>query len=344
MESRISPTTLVFSGGGTRCLVLAEMLFLVEKHSFLRSVRDVWGTSAGALIAGLYAITHSAERVKTLLWELDFTQFRNVDVNLLLNINNSWSIDDGSHLLRKIEELFELCVPHGSSFRLRDFPGLHIVVADLSVRETIVLDSKTFPDLKITEAVRASMTLPIFLKPFVGPNGHIWVDGGVRANFPWFLLPEEDRKTALGFCFHKDSYEAPRNFSEYILSLIHFDEAKKSKVPFNTRNIIYSPTPPFPAWFLRLREEDYRLISELAHMAYTSWHERVSTHEDVEAHPLETSGSPPPSVLPCTPPLVSPAHHTIESSGIPQVCPKPSQDSSPRLLLRTPPISRRWSF
>ena len=61
----------------------------------------------GALLASLYALTRSAVRVRTLLWELDFSTFRNVDVGVLLNFYNTWGMDDGSAMIRALETLLD---------------------------------------------------------------------------------------------------------------------------------------------------------------------------------------------------------------------------------------------
>lgn len=337
--------TLVFTGGGTRCLVLAELLFLLERGGHLVEAHDYYGTSAGALLAAIYALCRDASRTKTILWELDFSSFRNVDVSNLLNFMNTWAMDDGVALQTSIDRLLELAVVGGSTLLLRDVPSLHICVADLTLRTTLVLSAANYPLMRVGEAVRVSMSLPIFIKPFHAPNGHIWVDGGVRANFPWFLVPEAARDTALGLCFARKEFESPRNLSEYILSMIHFDESKKIQVPYESKNIICSAAPPFPAWFLRLRAADYDLVVSLAASAYADWLTRLTTVRPVYlTRPPESCGTPPPSAPQNTPVPSSPRHHTVESSDIPQVSLGPSRDSSPHLSPRKSQISRRWSF
>lgn len=337
-----SPETLVFCGGGTRCLVFCELLVLLENGGHLGAVRNVYGTSAGSLLSALFAILRSASRLKTLLWNLDFSSLRNVDVGILFGILQTWGMDNGAALLSGIERLLDAAVLGGRDLRLRDYPGLHIVVADITFRETLVLNATNFPDLRIAEAVRASMTFPIFFTPYRAPNGHLWVDGGVRANFPWSLLPPAAVPRALGFAFLKPSTEVPRNLSEYMLSMIHFDESKKRNEILNTPNILVVPTPPFPAWFLRLQTSDYALLLALAHAAYADWDARRLRGDS--RCPPGTSGTPLPSAPPCTPLSSSPVHHTVELSGIPPACPEPSRGSSPHSPPRIQRISRRWSF
>lgn len=361
MEVRFEPTGLILSGGGTRCLAYGELLVLLENAGHLTKVTKMWGTSAGALVGMLYILCRSAARVKSLLWELDFSTLRNVEVSNLLNIVNTWAMDDGHAMLAGIEKLMETAIPGSSSWRLRDCPGIHTIIADLTRGVTLVVSAANYPNLRVAEAVRASMTLPIYVKPYISPEGHYWVDGGLRANFPWFQVAEEDRASAIAFRFSSGERKSPRNLNEFIHSMVHFDEPKKD-FALHGQNIIEIPTPPYPAWFLRLRPTDYELVSALALQSFDVWVSRRSKPSVASAEgnalfasltnvrlgdsmcPPETSGSPPPSAPPCTHPPTSPLHCTAESSGNHLACPTPSQDSSQPLL---PPLtrpSRRWSL
>jgi patatin-like phospholipase/acyl hydrolase len=62
------PSRLVFCGGGTRCLVFLQTLVELENQNRLVNVKEYWGTSAGALLAALLAITKSAQSVKKIMF------------------------------------------------------------------------------------------------------------------------------------------------------------------------------------------------------------------------------------------------------------------------------------
>lgn len=336
------PSRLVFCGGGTRCLAFVQTLVLLEKAGRLRNVKEYWGTSAGALLASLLKLG-SAEDVKKTMWSADFVKFRNIEVSNMLNIQSTWGLDDGTSLRNELERLLESIRPGSGSYVLRDVSGVNIVVADLSVHQTIVLNHERYPDLKLVDAIRASMSLPLMFRPFVCPiDGHLFVDGAVRAHFPWALLPnDEARRSALGFTFEKAWIGGPKTFVDYLFSMIHFDEPKKN-VDLKRhwpRNILWYPTPPFPAWFVRFREEDYLLVEQMGAAAYDAF-----THEGDSECPPENCGTPTPCVPRCTPSPSCPPHCTTESSGNPPACPAPFLDSSPPQSLRTPPDFRRWSI
>ena len=368
----MNPQTLVISGGGTRCLIFVEVLCRLEAHGKLSAVNHLWGTSAGALLAAMYALTHSASRVKEILWSFDFSSFRDVEISNILNMMSSWGMDNGDGLIRNLTMLLNACADKGAEKKLRDIPSLNICVADLTTHDTVVCNSTSFPDLRIVDALRATMSLPILLRPFRAPNGHLWIDGGVRANFPFHLVP--DQHGVLGLGFVRPILTSPTGFGDYIFSMIHFDEPRRNYDYHASRDsrFLMVPTPPFPAWFVRLRAEDYVLIERMGAEAFEEWLRLRPTrlsptrlsptrlqpigleptrlgHEPArlvgaEELPPRTSGTPPPSDPPCIHLPSCPAHHTAGSSGIPRASPAPSQDSSPHSQPRIQRISRRWSL
>lgn len=340
------PSRLVFCGGGTRCLAFVQTLVMLEKAGRLRNVNEYWGTSAGALLATLMKLGN-AENVKKVMWSADFVKFRNIEVSNMLNIQTTWGLDDGTSLRSELERLLEIIQPGSGSYTLRDVSGVNIVVADLSVHQTIVLNSTLYPDLKLVDAIRASMSLPLLFRPFICPiDGHLFVDGAVRAHFPWHMLPnDEARRSALGFTFEKAWIGGPKTFVDYMFSMIHFDEPKKNidlKARW-PRNILWYPTPPFPAWFVRFREEDYALVEQIGANVYDAANAVLMLEGDSE-YPPENCGTPIPCAPRCTPSPSCPPRCTTESSDIPPACPTPFLDSFPPQSLHKQLDYRRWSI
>lgn len=316
------PKRLVFCGGGTRCLVFVQALVELEKRGNLKQVSEYWGTSAGAMIASLYSITKSSTKVKELMFQTDYLKFRDIDISNIFGIQHSWGLDDGNSLVKEIERIFESIEPGSKDIRFSDMAGLNIVVSDLTIRETVVCNSHTFPNLRIIDAVRASMSLPIFFKPFIHKeSGNIWVDGALRANFPWDLLPnDEARSESLGFTFEKatDS-KSPKTFMEYIFSMVHFDEPKKNNLLKQkwSKNILWFNLPPYPTWYVRLQGSDFEIVESLGREGVEKWHTSTehSLSKRLETHPL--------SDRPHIPKPVFHPNYTNELSGI------QTQDSHP---------------
>ena len=268
------PKRIVFCGGGTRCLVFLQGLVDLENKGMLRNVNEYWGTSAGAMIASLYALTKSGSRVKEIMFAADYKKFRDIDVTNLLGIQQTWGLDNGTSLVQEIERIFESVEPGAKSKSLAEIPTLNIVVSDITLHETIVCNAKTFPTLRIVDALRASMSLPVFFRPFRHPeSGNLWVDGAIKANFPWHCLPNDKaRSEALGFTFEKPyMHKTPKTFMEYIFSMIHFDEPKKISNLRQWPNIIWFTQPPYPSWFIRLQKEDFEMVEQFGKEGVEKW-------------------------------------------------------------------------
>ena len=334
----MNPARLVFCGGGTRCIVFVHTLIELEKGGHLRNVREYWGTSAGALIASLLAVSKSATKLRDLIRDIDYTKFRDMDVSNLLSITSTWGLDDGHSLTREIERIFETIESGASLKTLSDVPGLNIVVSDLTIRETVVCNATKYPRLRIVDALRASMSLPMFYRPYIHPEtGHYWVDGAIRANFPWMLLPsDEARRESLGFAFDKTIDTSPKTFMDYIFSMVHFDEPKKFRFLKEhwTSNILFFPPPPFPSWFVRLREEDFTMM-EAAGASMLTANPQVCASQTSEIPPLSVR---------LHIPSFSPPGHIGEPSDTHLPSRVLTPDSSQPQSHYIPPVSRRWSL
>lgn len=336
----------MFSGGGTRCLIFLSALERLESAGHLHAVVEWWGTSAGSLVAALLALCSSdIQRVSDVLFDAHFHRFRDINISNLVNISNVWGLDDGLALSNEIENLFDKICPGARHFTLSDVPGFHAVVADLNIYETVVCSATTFPTLKLSDAVRASMSLPLFYRPFYSPvNGHIWIDGGLKAAFPWGCLPSDDaREEALGFAFRRSWIAGPRTFTEYMLCMLHFDDPKRipeqeSRWP---RNIMWFDSPPFPAWYVRLREEDVLLLRRMGEKTANDWEQiRLSPSSQ------ERIGNRPSCEDRCIPSQADPVHCTNElldnpqSSDLALQMKRPFRDLPPYKQ----PLHRRWSL
>ena len=75
----------------------------------------------------------------------------------------------------------------GSTFadlaKRRGSPKLHLVATNLSTRSSEIYSPETTPEMPVAEAVRRSMSIPLFFAA-VREAGDVFVDGGVLDNYP----------------------------------------------------------------------------------------------------------------------------------------------------------------
>ncbi len=335
------PKRLVFSGGGTRCLIFLPALKRLETQKRLIEVREWWGTSAGALLAALMGITRSAERTQDILYQTEYDKFRDISLLNMVNFTTAWGLDDGHSMVAEIERILELAHPGASRMTMADVSGVRIVVADLNIYETIVCSETTFPTLRVVDAIRASMSLPVLYRPFQCPiNGHTWVDGGLRAAFPWDCLPsKEAREESLGFAFEKSWIAGPRTFTEYMFSMLHFEDPKAIAAHKQQwkQHILWFAPPPFPAWYVRIHTDDRTLLETMGNEAMDRW---LLTEQTCSGTPRNSKSCEDH----CTPSLTSPGRCTGELSDIHPPSASPSQAPFRDSQSRTQPLHRRWSL
>ena len=270
------PKHLVFAGGGPRCLAFMAALDILRKKQYLNNATHFWGNSAGALVATMMALKVPSPKLKHIMDTLNFTRFRDIDLGNIVSFGENWGLDSGEAMKNTLRELLEDIKPGASQYTMQEVPGLHITAADLTATKPVILDSTTFPTLKLVDALRASTSIPFFYIPFRNPiNNHLLVDGAVACNFPWILLPsDKDRSEALGFDFTIVDYsKAPESLSEFVPKILNFREScwGSDKLKPSGPNIIRFNVRGFPAWHLAVKPEDRTELFQIGKATINSW-------------------------------------------------------------------------
>jgi NTE family protein len=202
---------LVFEGGGVKGIGLAGAYKQLYDSGYRPAC--VAGTSAGAITAALVAAGYTGDELQQIvLHEMHFKKFE--DPTFLDHFSVAGDVaqflvsrgmHSGNYFLGWIREL--LAAKGKTKFGdLRDpSPSaenrtyrLQVIASDLSAQRMLKLpfDAKQFgiePDeLEIAQAVRMSMSIPVFFKPVTqrdrGGHRHTIVDGGLLSNFPIWLF------------------------------------------------------------------------------------------------------------------------------------------------------------
>ncbi|MQA74938.1 MAG: patatin, partial [Solirubrobacterales bacterium] len=203
---------LVLEGGGVKGIGLVGALAVLEERGF--RPQNIAGTSAGAIAAVLSAAGYNAAELRAILTHLEFTDFKDTAwedripaVGIPLSVLKDQGIYEGSFLLdwiggllaaKGVETFGDLVHPEFASeprYRHR----AQVIASDITARRLLVLprDAAAFgvePDhLSVAEAVRMSMSIPIFFEPWSWSStrdgrDHLIVDGGVLSNFPVWLF------------------------------------------------------------------------------------------------------------------------------------------------------------
>ena len=191
---------LVLSGGGASGLAHVGVLKALEEHQI--PIDYITGTSAGALIGSMYACGYTPEQIESFVLSNEFLLmssgklspekrflFREPDANASMI---SFSVSKDS-IMRKSIPLnvitpsfldFEMLknLGHTGATVGKDFDSLFVpfrcVAADVVNKKSVI-----FSNGNLNEAVRASMTYPLYINP-IRINDILYFDGGLYNNFP----------------------------------------------------------------------------------------------------------------------------------------------------------------
>ncbi len=181
---------LAFKGGGVLGIAYAGAIKVLEDNNILQGVERVAGTSAGAITATLVSLGYNASEIKSIVNGTSFKSFE--DGKNVLRVFTKYGLYDGNTPLNWISDLIgKKGLPNNATFQ--DFKNkgcrdLHVFAADLNTQSLKEFSFDTTPNVVVAQAVRASMSIPMFFKAWTFPNNnpdnHLYVDGGMIFNFP----------------------------------------------------------------------------------------------------------------------------------------------------------------
>ena len=127
------------------------------------------GISGGSIIGALYSAGKSLDEIRELALGVDFSRFRGQS---LVTLIRHGGLSSGNHFEHWMEEQLE-----GATFRDLNI-NLHIVATDVRTGSPVIFDLERSPDLKVSKAVRFSMSIPLLFS-FKEFGDHLLVDGSI---------------------------------------------------------------------------------------------------------------------------------------------------------------------
>jgi NTE family protein len=219
---------LVLSGGGAAGVAHVGVLKALEERHI--PIDFIVGTSAGALVASMYASGYSPSEIEVYVLsepfqlmvkgelEVDkkFYFFDDSNTSSMFNIPFSkdsilqksipMSFVDPSYFdFEMLRILGRTSASVGNDFN-QLFVPFRCVASDVVRKESVV-----FSDGNLNESVRASMTFPLYLNP-IRIKGVLYFDGGLYDNFPLNAMYEQfDADFIIGSNVTKNDIKANEN-------------------------------------------------------------------------------------------------------------------------------------
>ncbi len=190
---------LVFEGGGVKGVAYVGAMQVLAQRGLLEPIVRVGGTSAGAINAVIYSLGFSIREQREILESTDFRDFMDDSFGIIRDIRRlvrEFGWHRGDFFAGWLGDLVKSRLGDGNAtfagLKAADCPALYVVGTNLSTGFSEVFSVERHPDMPIVEAVRISMSIPLFFAAVRhGTRGDVYVDGGVQNNYPVKLFDRE---------------------------------------------------------------------------------------------------------------------------------------------------------
>ena len=183
---------LVFEGGGVKGIAYVGAMQVMDQRGFLKDIKRVGGTSAGAINALLFALGYSISEQRDVLNSTNFKAFMDDSFGVIRDIRRlatAFGWHQGEFFSQWIGDLVARKLGNAKAtfghLEAVGKPSLYVTGSNLSTGYSEVFSAERHKDMPLVDAVRISMSIPLFFAAVRhGANDDVYVDGGCMRNYP----------------------------------------------------------------------------------------------------------------------------------------------------------------
>jgi len=280
--SLIPPKYLVLSGGGVKVVAMVGAIKGLHEAGYMKHVKEASGVSAGAWLAFMIAAGLHISVIEKLILEFEFSHIRNLNPEALLSFPETFGLDDGQNLVKFLESIFRIAIKINPSITFSEFDKLQLSeiefrcwATDLKEQATCEFSLKETPNVKIIDALRASMSLPLYFTALEHPvTKNLLSDGGIQGNLPLYLLTDDQLNNCIGIAFSYSSKKSnPSDLMQFMSSIFaclihsrHEEISEKWK-----HKVIKIPIRNIESWEFEISREQRRDLIEVGLKTAREW-------------------------------------------------------------------------
>ena len=223
---------LALSGGGIRGIAHAGVLKALEEDNI--KIDIIGGTSAGSMVASLYAIGYTPDEIFESFLRNHSKIIGDNKFNIFSGMKHFISKNKRSNGFRNgknIEEVFEKLA------HIKNVDNINEIKMPIVIPTVDIMDSKEYiftnyipekldnkenryiNNISIGEAIRASSSFPAMFN-ICNINTHSFVDGGALDNIPVGEVKKQGADKIIAIKFKGDKINANSNFFDIIMKTI----------------------------------------------------------------------------------------------------------------------------
>lgn len=225
-QQNVAIKNLIFEGAGIRGIAYCGAIRALEEEGVTEHIEKVGGTSAGAITALTLSLGYTANEIAGIVSGTDFKKFNDGKFLFAGGINRvskyfGWY--RGQRFTKWLEKIIDSKTGDADitfqQLHDRGFKDLYVTATCLNKQQLIILSRENYPNMRVKDAVRISMSIPIYFEAvFVDTAGNvvahpknksgldIMIDGGLTGNFPITIFDSAKfvNDAVLGFRIDRD--------------------------------------------------------------------------------------------------------------------------------------------
>jgi len=246
---------IVFEGAGIRGIAYSGVIKELEKAGIMHDLSKVGGTSAGAITALMVSLGYNSKEIQSIISETKFQRFNDgafIFFGGFSRLNRRFGWYKGNEFIKWVEKIIENKTGNSeitfNGLQEEGYKQLFVTATCMNKQELIVLSTDTYPHMKVKDAVRISMSIPLYFEAvFIDSLGKVYknnkkmknldivVDGGIIGNFPIYIFDS----IAIDSSYHKIRLPNYKTLGVRIdsESQIISDSADKTLVPLEINKL-----------------------------------------------------------------------------------------------------------
>lgn len=204
-------SNIVFEGAGIRGIAYSGVVSELDARGIRSEFQHVAGTSAGAITALLFSLGYTGEEMEQIISSTKFQQFNDgkwLVFGGIYRMKNKFGYYRGERFAEFIGQLVANKTGDAnatfSDLRQQGYPNLYVTGTCLNKQTLTVFSVESYPEMKVKDAVRISMSIPLYFEAvLIDEYGNVvsdpddpaaydvYVDGGLTGNFPIWIFDND---------------------------------------------------------------------------------------------------------------------------------------------------------
>jgi predicted acylesterase/phospholipase RssA len=226
IKNKTDKNTLILSGGGSAGILYAGVFKALDELNILKNIKTIIGVSAGTLYPFMYLLGYTVKEIEKFAETFDskkITSIKNFESLSFDKFFVEYGLDNGDSF-KKVFIKIAKQKNVNPDITLLEFYKLNKIKFIIGVTNIDTLEEEYFcydstPNIKLYDAIRATISIPIYFTPHK-INNKLYVDGGCINNFPINYSEIDINKTIAIMILNPINNSLNNNLVNYFLNIL----------------------------------------------------------------------------------------------------------------------------